>query len=583
MGQPPDERDSGTDEDLFEDLDQFFAPLEGADWPEEEPGRPAPPPEEPLAEEDVADLEGLAIDLPDEGELEGLEELEEQAPEARAARPGDAEPERAGPEGAEPPEEGMYEFFEEEAAAEAAEPAAPPGPEWIDEATAEMEAQDWDALREASARPEAPESAAPSPGDEAPLSIDDLRTPPPEYAALPGPPEEPVLEEEATLRSLEDMEGIEERAPAAPEEEAPATAGPGEPVGEEMAPVVPPGAGSVEDAADHFASGMRESPEEVERELLADLEEPGVHTVKIEPGQAAEVAPSWEEGGAQPVVPETTEQEEPAPPGPGRRNLPAAFISGVVLAALVIALLAIGKGPFVVLAVLIILLGQMEFYAVMRSRGHRPATLLGLVAGAFILAGSYLRGEAAVLLGLFIAMAATVLWYMAAPPQQRKGLVQSAGVTLLGVVYVPFMASFALMLLRPETGRTIFLSVVGLTILYDIAAFGIGSVWGNRPLAPTVSPSKSWEGAVGGTFVVLLAGIAVVPSFEPFQAASAVGLALLVAVVAPIGDLVESAFKRDLGVKDMSGLLPGHGGVLDRIDAILFTAPAAFYFLRIFL
>ncbi|MGH2723293.1 MAG: phosphatidate cytidylyltransferase [Actinomycetota bacterium] len=567
MGQPPDEREPGTDEDLFEDLDQFFAPLEGSDWPqEEEPAEPPPGPpseEEPAANEEEVDLEALSIDLPEEEELVPRAEPTEE-PAARGEPAGRAED--------------SYEFFEEGEEQPAGGAAEAPGQEWIGEATAEMEVEDWDALREASARPE-PQAPPGTPvaGEEPPLSLDDLKTPPPEYAALPGPPEEPVLEEEATIRSLEDLEGIEE--PSEPAGEEGALTSPAE-VGEAEAPPRE----SVEAAADHFASGMRESPEEVERELLSDLEQPGVETVKIEPGQAAEVAPSWEEGGAQAVEPEAPpEEERPPPPGAGRRNLPAAFVSGVILAAAVIALLAIGKGPFAVLAVVVILLGQMEFYAVMRTRGHRPATLLGLVSGAFIVSGAYLRGEGAVLLGLFIGMAATVLWYMAAPPAQRKGVLTSAGVTLLGVVYVPFMASFALMLLRPEAGRTIFLAVVGLTILYDIAAFGIGSVWGNRPLAPTVSPSKSWEGAIGGTFVVLLAGIAVVPSFEPFAASSAVGLALLVALVAPIGDLVESAFKRDLGVKDMSGLLPGHGGVLDRIDAILFTAPAAFYFLRIFL
>jgi phosphatidate cytidylyltransferase len=158
------------------------------------------------------------------------------------------------------------------------------------------------------------------------------------------------------------------------------------------------------------------------------------------------------------------------------------------------------------------------------------------------------------------------------------------GATLLGVVYVPFLASFALVMLRvepAEVGRNLLLAVVGLTILYDILAYAVGSMWGDRALAPTVSPSKSWEGAGGATLLILLVAISLVPSIEPFTPTTSVGLALIVAIFAPIGDLVESAFKRDLGVKDMSSILPGHGGILDRIDSILFTAPAAWYFFRL--
>jgi phosphatidate cytidylyltransferase len=394
-----------------------------------------------------------------------------------------------------------------------------------------------------------------------------------------------VLAEEATIVPEEPVEtATPERDQAPPEEyltdEIPIAE---PPAAEPVEPVAPaaPAARDVEAAADHFATGLRDSPEEVERELLADLEQPGPETVTIQSTAPPEPAPSWQEAGARPVEPEAP------PPSPEPRNLPAAFISGILLAAAVVALLAIGKGPFAVLAGAVILLGQAEFYAVLRARGHRPATLLGLVAGALLVAGAYLKGEGAILVGLFIATAATALWYMAAAPEKRKGLVSGAGATLLGVAYVPFMASFALLLLRPagSVGTTIFLAVVGLTIVYDIFAFAVGSWFGNRPLAPSISPSKTWEGAWGGTFIVLLAGIAIIPSLAPFEGrnAAAVGLALVVAAFAPLGDLVESAFKRDLGVKDMSGLLPGHGGILDRIDAILFTAPAAYLFLRMFL
>jgi phosphatidate cytidylyltransferase len=560
---PRDERERGSEEDLFEDLDQFFAPLDESGWPEgedtsaKEPGVPSKPatPEEAAAEAGSveSDLDALEIDIPDEDEL--LASTEAASPEAAAG-------------------EGPASGPEEEREAEAAEVE--------------------------------PEEEAPP--VEGPLTVDDLKAAPPEYAELPGPPEDqPVLEGEATIESVEELEAVPPAAEAEPpgepaEEELTPPAEPADlPVGEP--PIPPPSApldeeqeaAVAEAAADHFAEGI--APEEVERELLSDLDQPGGGTVEIDTEGAAaaaaaarstdedQVAPTWEEEGAQRVLPEPAEREEQRqPPLPlGGRNLTAAVISGVLLAAAVIALLVIGKGAFAVFAALVVLAGQAEFYAVMRTRGYRPATLLGLVAGALTLAGAYLRGDGAVLFGVFVAMGLSVLWYMAAPAPTRKRLTTDAGVTVLGVLYVPVLASFAILLLAlpGDIGRNVFLTVLGLTVLYDVAAFAVGSVWGNRPLAPTISPRKSWEGAFGATLLLLLVSVAIVPSIDPFTRSTAVGLALLIAVAAPLGDLVESALKRDLGVKDMGTILPGHGGVLDRIDAVLFTAPVAYYFLRI--
>jgi phosphatidate cytidylyltransferase len=573
---PPNDKDRGGDEDLFEDLDQFFAPLDEGDWPEEdEPPAPAKeedagasrrtPEDAARAKEVEADLEDFEIEIPDEQELLGTE----QPP----AQEGATEPE-AGPPAEQPRE---------------AEVAAGETPEEASLADLELGAPVADEADRAAPGP-------PAEGD-TPLTVDDLRSAPPEYADLPSPPEDqPVLAEEASVESLQDLEDLEQAGAAPTDEEdefgiptEPPEGTGGEPTEEEVA--------AAEAAAEHFAEGLR--PEEVERELLADLDEPGVHTVQIDAeagaGAAeteealaeAESAPTWEEEGAQPVVEEPEEEQaEVAPAAPALvagRNLTAAVISGGLLAAAVIALLVIGKGPFAVFATLVVLLGQAEFYAVMRTRGYRPATLLGLVVGAFIVGGAYLRGEGAILFGMAMAMAFTVLWYMAASPESRKGLTADAGVTLAGVLYVPGLASFALLLLAlpGDIGRNVFLTVIGLTILYDVVAYAVGSIWGNRPLAPTISPGKSWEGLIGATLSLLLVALAIVPSIDPFTASTSVMLALLIAVAAPLGDLVESAFKRDLGVKDMGTILPGHGGILDRIDAILLTAPVAYYFLRI--
>jgi phosphatidate cytidylyltransferase len=131
-------------------------------------------------------------------------------------------------------------------------------------------------------------------------------------------------------------------------------------------------------------------------------------------------------------------------------------------------------------------------------------------------------------------------------------------------------------------------AVVGLTFVFDTAAFLVGSVWGGsffrRPLAPTISPKKSLEGLLGATLVTVVVSVALVPSFiDAFadQKLDALLLALVIAVAGTLGDLAESLVKRDLGIKDMGSVLPGHGGVLDRIDSLLFVAPAAFLLFRV--
>jgi phosphatidate cytidylyltransferase len=597
--------DRGRDEDLFQDFDEYFAPLEEGEWPEDERAEGSEGQETP--EEEAAEDAALAAEArPDEGD-EVVEpsdfDLDIPEPDELAADlPGEPEAPERPPDLAipEPETEGLDAAFDE---VEAELMAGAGAEEEAEDAAAEVEEQ---ALEEELAEEELEgelagevETAGAAEG----LSVDDLRAAPPQYADLPGPEEEAEAPaemasaaeaEEPGEVSLEDLEELGEEEPVLAEE-ATFESLEGLPTAAELEsaePAEPPAEEAVEAAADHFAEGVRSHPEDVEKELLADLEAPADETVRIDAAGGAipapedvEGGPTWEEGPATAIE----EEEEPpaaeagAPP-PAGRNLVAAFVTGVALAVAVIVLLAIGEGPFAVFVGIVVLLGQGEFYAVLHARGYQPATLLGLVAGALILAGAYLNGEVAVPFGLFLAAALTVLWYMAAQPKARKGTVMNAGVTMLGVVYVPFLASFALLMLNlgeDGIGRNVFLTVVGLTILYDICAYAIGSLWGNRPLAPTVSPQKSWEGAIGATLVLLLVALAIVPTIDPFDPPKAIGLALVISIAAPLGDLVESAIKRDLGVKDMSTLLPGHGGILDRVDAILFAAPAAYYFLRL--
>jgi phosphatidate cytidylyltransferase len=337
----------------------------------------------------------------------------------------------------------------------------------------------------------------------------------------------------------------------------------------------------VEAAADQLAEEFRdaETPSQVEADLLADLDEPsGPRTVRVGAPESM-TGPTWEEPTSQPLM---ADGATPASSGPGR-NLSAAVITAGVLAILALVSLLIGKAAFVVVAGGAVLLGQAELYATMRRRGHQPATALGLVVGGFMMAGAYRKGEPAIAFFVVLALFLSFLWYMAAPLKAREDLIRNVGATLLGVLYGPVLASYVVLLLaQPASGRALMLTVIGLAFWYDIWAFVIGSFWGSRPLAPTISPRKSWEGLLGATAITFFSAIAIVPTVIDYMSVTkAIGLAIVVIVFAPLGDLIESLIKRDLGVKDMGSLLPGHGGVLDRIDSVLLVAPAAFYYIRL--
>lgn len=272
--------------------------------------------------------------------------------------------------------------------------------------------------------------------------------------------------------------------------------------------------------------------------------------------------------------------------GHGGRNLKLAIVTGVALAGTVVGLLAFDPRAFFALAAVLMLVGQGELYVAARKAGRAPAAALGLVAGAVLLAGVFLRGEQSAGLILFLTLLLSFVWYMASGTPGRGGRVadpaSEIAVTLLGVVYVPLLGSFAgLIALRPD-GRGVIVAMILATAVYDIAAYAGGSRFGRRRLAPTISPNKSVEGAICATVATLLVGTAGAVLLGSWSVAQAVLFSLLVCVAAPLGDLVESMIKRDFGIKDMGTLLPGHGGILDRIDALLFVAPATYLSLKAF-
>jgi len=349
---------------------------------------------------------------------------------------------------------------------------------------------------------------------------------------------------------------------------------------------------AVEAAADHFAESVRDevqaepeapAPQPTEEVAIAQLlgeegatdDAETTRTVRV--GAEGFGGPSWQE----PTAIEVGADSERAGPG---RDVPTAFITGIVLAGLAVGAILIGPGAFAIFAGIVVLFAQGEFYLAMQKRHYQPATALGLVSGALVLGAGYYRGENAMLAIMALSLFATFLWYMTVPPQHRRNVVANIAITTLGVLYIPLLAAYALAVLKLPDGEGLTLSIIGLTFVYDTAAFGVGYFWGSRPLAPNISPKKSWEGAIGATLVTIAVAVAVVTQVDLLDSIpNSVGLAVVVALFAPLGDLAESLIKRDLEIKDMGGILPGHGGVMDRIDSVLFVAPAAFIYLRLIL
>jgi phosphatidate cytidylyltransferase len=326
-------------------------------------------------------------------------------------------------------------------------------------------------------------------------------------------------------------------------------------------------------------------PASVEQDILSDLdagaEEP--QTVMVGTGEGLG-GPSWQEPGAV----EVGSDAERRGPGPGERDVPAAFLTGVVLAGVALAALLIGKGVFGVIASAVVLLAQGELFGVMVRHHRQPATAVGLVAGALMLGGAYFKGEGAVMAMFALGVVATFLWFMSGPAATRKDTAVNIGLTILNMAWIPLLAGYLLITLKTDDGTSLVVAVIGLTFVYDTAAFLSGSVWGGQffqhPLAPNVSPKKSIEGVIIGGLVTVVLSVTLVTSFvDVFEdkRIEALLLGVVIAAAATFGDLAESLVKRDMGIKDMSSLLPGHGGVLDRIDSLLFVAPATFLLFRI--
>ncbi|HSS11480.1 MAG TPA: CDP-archaeol synthase [Acidimicrobiales bacterium] len=268
--------------------------------------------------------------------------------------------------------------------------------------------------------------------------------------------------------------------------------------------------------------------------------------------------------------------------GDGERDLRTAVGVGVILLGLLLVAYAIGPLALVWLAAIVVTASALELYNVIQHRGFRPATLLGLCATVAVMFAAYWRGEQALPLVLVLVFVTSMLWYMLEVVEARP--VVNVALTVMVFVWVGLLGSYAALLLRVHHGKSLLLLPVLVTVAADVIAYAAGSTLGSRPLAPHISPGKTWEGVIVGLVGAALVSMLIGRVFlhNTWTVKHALILGLVVGVVAPIGDLCESMVKRDLHLKDSGGVLPGHGGLLDRFDGLLFVLPAAYYLIQYF-
>ena len=260
------------------------------------------------------------------------------------------------------------------------------------------------------------------------------------------------------------------------------------------------------------------------------------------------------------------------------RRLGPAILTGVVLCA--VAIVCFWVSPILVLVLLCVLmvLAAGEFFGAMRQVGYQPATLVGLVAAVGLPVAVYWRGAEAYPLALGLVVMAALCWHLVGVTSERP--VPNVAVTLFGVGYVAVLGSFGALMLTYDKGTGLLFGAVVGTVGYDIGAWVVGRLFGRTGLSKA-SPNKTVEGLIGGIVLAVVACAVILGAGRidpwgdnPGSVSHALVLGVVVAVAATLGDLTESMIKRDLGIKDMGNVLPGHGGVLDRFDGLLFAMPA---------
>ncbi|MFJ6730350.1 phosphatidate cytidylyltransferase [Streptomyces sp. NPDC091281] len=263
------------------------------------------------------------------------------------------------------------------------------------------------------------------------------------------------------------------------------------------------------------------------------------------------------------------------------RDLGAAIGVGVGLGAVIIASLFVVKAVFIGVIAVAVVVGLWELTSRLDERKGIKAPLVPLaVGGAAMVVAGYVRGPEGAWVAMALTALAVLVWRMTEPPE---GYLKDVTAGVFAAFYVPFLATFVALMLTADDGPKRVLTFLLLTVVSDTGAYAVGWRFGKHKLAPRISPGKTREGLLGAVAFAMVAG-ALCMEFLIDDGAWWQGLllGLAVAATATLGDLGESMIKRDLGIKDMGSLLPGHGGIMDRLDSLLPTAPVVWLLLVLF-
>ncbi len=259
------------------------------------------------------------------------------------------------------------------------------------------------------------------------------------------------------------------------------------------------------------------------------------------------------------------------------RDLPAAIASGLVLGMAIIASLVIWKPAFMLIVVAAVLVAVWELghaFATGQIRVTREPVMFG---GVVMVLAAYFFGAPALVTATAVTALVSMLWRLRGGV---AGYVMDATAAVFTIVYVPFLGGFVALLLAEDRGALAMVTFILVTSASDIGGYAVGVLVGRHPMAPVISPKKSWEGFAGSAVSCVLVGWLTVTLLLDGRWWVGVLLGLVTVVMATLGDLCESVVKRDLGIKDMSQIIPGHGGLMDRLDSLLACAAPAWLLLH---
>lgn len=266
-------------------------------------------------------------------------------------------------------------------------------------------------------------------------------------------------------------------------------------------------------------------------------------------------------------------------PSKAGRDLGAAIGVGVGIGAVVLLSVFLYRPAFAVLVAAAVAMAVHEVATAVRAARIVVAPWPLMAGGVAMCAAAWFYELPGLALALLISFLAAVVWRMSRPVE---GFVVSSAVSAFILLYLPFLAAFTVLMVHREDGALWIVTWAVAVVCNDTGGYATGVLAGRHPMAPAISPKKSWEGFAGSLVAACIGSTLMITLTLDGLWWHGVLFGLAIAMVATLGDLAESMIKRDIGIKDMSALLPGHGGLMDRMDSLLFSAPLAWMLLTLF-